>query len=286
MKKNHSDYLNSCSDDDPLSATLIYPLFLQAFGTNNRPKYPPKNCEMKHFNSNVNSNGKKQKLSAKEHERSIVLQQFHNKKNLQFVILVTELNLSQMISPHRCEGKTSVQQQPDWLLSFSYHTREPRPGLPACCASSSQDNHVQQPEPNPPFNELTSIGLGDLYKTESTFKDFAFSGRVWWTEGADTEYWRSCEDTNYDKWRRLGIWDVRVPEGTHRQGWVSGWPWMGTEAFWTQTRPVPGANFIYQDQKLLDVFQKLGGWRKKNLKLNLTTDGGKQNPTRLRRLPN
>lgn len=44
-QKNHVDYLNSYSDDDPLAATLIFSfLFLQAFVTNAAPKYPPNNC--------------------------------------------------------------------------------------------------------------------------------------------------------------------------------------------------------------------------------------------------
>lgn len=64
------------------------------------------------------------------------------------------------------------------MLYFSVPHQGALSGLPACCSSSFQDNHAEQPEPNPLFNILTSTLLGDLYKTESTFNDFVFSSSL------------------------------------------------------------------------------------------------------------
>lgn len=136
------------------------------------PKYPPKQLLNKTLQFKYEFKWKERKAKGQRALKVFTfLQQFHKKKKIATCFSVTEsqLNLSR---------STDVQlsnNQTDCCL-FNYHTKElPFQGALACCSPSCQDN---LPEPNPPFNLLASILLGDLYKTESTFSDFVSSSRL------------------------------------------------------------------------------------------------------------
>ena len=138
-------------------------------------------------------------------------------------------------------GKQQLNNK-QWLLPFSPPQQATLPGLPACCSPSVQDNYAKQPKPS--FNILTSISFWVIYtklNPYSTTLSFPAESDEWrvltpscsektvWTAaGIYGSYCHTCEDTNNDKWGHLGIWDVRVPEGTQigRAEFVRGLEWQ------------------------------------------------------------
>lgn len=274
----------------PIPMMILFLLHFPSFGSNNT-EYSSKTT-VKQNTSKMNKNGKKEMLSAKEHERSTVWQQLHDKKVCSFFFSIIESQLKLSLHEHRGEGKTTTAataviftsppgSPPSWLLPRPFRTT----------TSSQSQTHLVIFEPPSLWVIYTNLNPQSMTLCFLEFDEWKVltpicSEKNVWT--AARVYGRCCEDTNYDKWCRLG--HLRCERARGNTEGLSLWVALNANGrilnsiqtliptgLRRSERLTAEANFIYQDQKASrHISEYIRLKKKKNFRRSITFDGGKK----------